>query len=96
VAEPLASDLNRRAAFEPLYDIHPRTGDTLEVFFADRSLETFGRGGAGWFWWSRRRGFSPTGPAAGPFPTSFAAFRDAVSGGQPIVSFGTRSSNRQR
>jgi hypothetical protein len=21
------------------------------VFYADRTLETFGRGGAGWFWW---------------------------------------------
>jgi hypothetical protein len=47
------------AAHEPLYDIDPRTGDAIEVFYADRELETFGRCGAGWFWWSRRRGFSP-------------------------------------
>ena len=39
---------------EPLFDIHPMTGASIEVFFAD-GLATFGRGGAGWFWWSRRR-----------------------------------------
>jgi hypothetical protein len=26
------------------FDIHPVTGASIEVFFADRSLETFGRG----------------------------------------------------
>ena len=44
---------------EPLYDIDPRTGLSFEVFYSDRTLETFGRDGAGWFWWPRRRGFSP-------------------------------------
>ena len=38
------------AAHEPLFDIDPRTGTSIEVFFADRALETFGRCGAGWFW----------------------------------------------
>jgi len=28
----------RLAAFEPLYDIDPRTGASLEVFYADRVL----------------------------------------------------------
>ena len=37
-------------AHEPLYDIDPRTGASIEVFYADRALETFGRCGAGWFW----------------------------------------------
>ena len=37
------------AAHEPLYDIDPRTGSSIEVFFADRTMETFGRCGAGWF-----------------------------------------------
>jgi hypothetical protein len=66
------------AAFEPLYDVHPRTGATIEVFYADRSLETFGRSGAGWFWWHRRRGFSPASHAIGPFATRYAAYRDAM------------------
>jgi hypothetical protein len=33
---------------DPLYDVDPQTGDTIEVFYADRELETFGRCGAGW------------------------------------------------
>jgi len=69
----------QRAHCEPLHDINPRTGVTFEVFYADRSLETFGRGGAGWFWWSRRRGFAPDGLASGPFATSYAAYRHAMS-----------------
>ena len=44
------------ARLEPLYDIHPLTGVSIEVFYADRTLETFGRGGPGWFWWPRWRG----------------------------------------
>ena len=68
----------QRARLEPLFDVHPRTGATIEVFFADRALETFGRCGAGWFWWARRRGCSPAGPATGPFATSYAAYRHAM------------------
>jgi hypothetical protein len=63
---------------EPLYDINPQTGVSIEVFYADRALETFGRGGAGWFWWSRERRHPPAGPATGPFPTSYAAYRHAL------------------
>jgi len=55
-----------RARHEPLYDVDPRTGVIIEVFFSDRSLETFGRCGSGWFWWPRRRGLSPEGAATGP------------------------------
>jgi hypothetical protein len=51
---------------DPLYDINPLTGVSFEVFYSDRTLETFGRGGAGWFWWSRERGCPPAGPATGP------------------------------
>jgi len=52
------SNPRQRAAHKPLYDIHPLTGISIEVFYADRTLETFGRCGAGWFWWSRRRRLS--------------------------------------
>jgi hypothetical protein len=72
---------------EPLFDVHPRTGISFEVFYSDRTLETFGRRGAGWFWWSRRRGFSPEGPATGPFPTSYAAYRHALTA-QQLGAFG--------
>jgi hypothetical protein len=64
--------------YEPLYDVNPATGVSIEVFYSDRTLETFGRDGAGWFWWLRRRGFSPDGPATGPFATSYAAYRHAM------------------
>ncbi|WP_439923334.1 hypothetical protein [Nitrobacter sp. JJSN] len=73
-----APSLKQRECREPLYDIHPLTGISIEVFYSDRTLETFGRGGGGWFWWSRRRGFSPDGPATGPFATSYAAYRHAL------------------
>lgn len=63
---------------EPIHDVHPMTGVNIEVFYADRALETFGRGGAGWFWWSRRRGSSPDGPPTGPFATSYSAYRHAL------------------
>jgi hypothetical protein len=66
---------NRHA---PIFDVHPQTGAPIEVFFDDLALETFGRGGAGWFWWPRRRGFSPDSPAIGPFATSYAAYRHAL------------------
>ena len=72
-----ASNPRHREQHEPLFDVHPRTGASIEVFYADRALETFGRSGAGWFWWSRRRGFAPHGRAIGPFPTSYLAYRDA-------------------
>ena len=65
---------------EPLFDIDLQTGASMEVFYADRTMETFGRCGTGWFWWLRRRGFSPDCPATGPFATSYAAYRHAMSG----------------
>jgi hypothetical protein len=82
------SNPGQRARHEPLFDVHPRTGASIEVFYSDRTLETFGRGGAGWFWWSRRRGFSPDGPATGPFATSYAAYRHAVK--RPDNEYGFR------
>jgi hypothetical protein len=58
------------------------TGMSIEVFYADRTLETFGRCGAGWFWCLRRRGFAPDRPATGPFPSGYAAYRHAMTTGQ--------------
>ncbi len=63
---------------EPLFDVHPRTGVSFEVFYADRTMETFGRGAAGWFWWPRRPRCRPDGSAIGPFATSYAAYRHAM------------------
>ena len=33
-----------RCAYDPIYDINPLTGIVIEVFYTDRTLETFGRG----------------------------------------------------
>ena len=79
--QTLAPKLAQSASREPLYDIHPLTGISIEVFYSNRTLETFGRGGAGWFWWSRERGFPPAGAATGPFSTSYAAYRHAMGTG---------------
>ena len=73
-----------QCAHEPLYDIDPHTGVSIEVFYADRELETFGWCGAGWFWWPRRRGFAPEGQPVGPFATSYAAYRHAMNTAVPI------------
>jgi hypothetical protein len=62
---------------QSLFDVHPVTGASIEVFYADRTLESFGRGGPGWFWHVRRRGFAPDGPAHGPFPSAYLAYREA-------------------
>jgi len=72
------SNPEHRARHEPLYDVSPRTGVSIQVFYMDRTLETFGRCGAGWFWWPRRRGCSPEGVATGPFATSYSAYRHAL------------------
>jgi hypothetical protein len=78
MAQPTAIGLNRRAAFEPLYDIHPQTGATIEVFYADRTLAaSFGVRGPAWLWWSCKQGVAPHKPA-GPFATSYSAYRDAI------------------
>jgi hypothetical protein len=62
-----------------MFDVHHVTDATIEIFFADRTLESFSRNGAGWFWWRRQGGFAPDGAAVGPFPTSFSAYRHLLS-----------------
>jgi hypothetical protein len=84
--------IDRRHQHEPLFDVHPVTGASIEVFYADRTLESFGRFGAGWFWQLRQRGFAPIGPAHGPFPSRYAAYRDAFVAIAPAL----RSSRSSR
>jgi hypothetical protein len=76
----MTSNSKQCARREPLHGINARTGVSFEVFYSDRTLETFGRAGGGWFWWSRRHGSAPEGPATGPFATGYAAFRNAFGG----------------
>jgi hypothetical protein len=74
----MSSSDHRQQKHASFFDSHPVTGFSVEVFWADRTLETFGGTGAGWFWWSRRRGLAPEGPAVGPFPTDYSAYRNAM------------------
>ena len=76
----------QRPRREALYDINPLTGISIEVFYSDRTLETFGRCGAGWYWCSRQRGFPPEGSPTGPFPTSYSAYRHAMNTTAPRLS----------
>jgi hypothetical protein len=79
VARAVISDPKRRTAFEPLYDIDPNTGASVEIFYADRALATsFGAPDAGWFWWTCQGGSLPEGEPSGPFGTSYTAYRNSV------------------
>jgi len=78
VARAVISGPKRCAVYEPLYDIDPQTGASIEVFYADPALaNSFGHG-TGWFWWTCRRGFLPDDLPTGPFATSYGAYRDAL------------------
>jgi hypothetical protein len=92
----VTSNQNQRSDREPLYDIAQETGISFEVFYADRTLETFGRGGAGWFWWPLRRGCSPDGPATGTFASSYAAYRHAMTTGRSFSDDARRSTRPSR
>ena len=69
----VTSKTERRAAYEPLYDIDPETGASIEVFYAGT------RGTAGW---SSQPGCLPDELPTGPFATSYKAYRDALERGQ--------------
>ena len=70
----------QRAPREPLYDVHPRAGARVEVFWMDAALAaSFGLGSAGWAWWSCSRGLTPDSLPRGPFATSYGAYRAALT-----------------
>jgi len=72
----VALDPQRCAKYEPLYDVDPSSGATVEVFYADRMFDGMR---AGWYWWSCKSGSVPKWPPKGAFRTSYSAYRDAVS-----------------
>jgi hypothetical protein len=74
----------RLAAFEPLYDIDPHTGGSIEVFYADGVLAVSFGMHSGWFWWTCQPGCLPGCPPTGPFPTGYSAYRDAMDGGKRL------------
>jgi hypothetical protein len=59
VARAVSSDPKRHTAYEPLYDIDPQTGASVEIFYADRALTKSFGARAGWFWWACQPGFLP-------------------------------------
>jgi hypothetical protein len=76
MARAVISDPKRRT-FEPLYDIDPQTGDSVEIFYADGALAaSFGTRDAGWFWWTCQPSCVPEDLPTGPFATSYAAYRN--------------------
>jgi hypothetical protein len=80
VAQAMISDPKRHIAYEPLYDVDPHTGASVEIFYADRAVaNSFGMRDAGWFRWSCRRGCLPDGMPTGPFSSSYLAYRDFVT-----------------
>ena len=77
---------------EPLYDIDPKTGASVEVFYADCALaRSFGTRGEGWFWWRCKPGCLP-GAVAGPFANNYLAYRNALGGLKSMARFGKRPS----
>ena len=85
MARATISDPKRHTACEPLYDIDPQTGASVEIFYADSALAASFSTPAGWFWWACQPGLLPGGLPIGPFDTSYAAYRN----------FATRSTTRQ-
>jgi hypothetical protein len=72
------SALPRRAAYEPLYEVDPRTGASVEVFYVSAVVaRSFGTCD-GWYWRTWRGGSFPDTPV-GPFATSYAAYRNIAS-----------------
>jgi hypothetical protein len=77
VARAVISDPNRHTAREPLYDIDPQTGASVEIFYADRAMaRAFGTSDFGWFWWMCRAGSLPDRLPTGPFANSYLAYRN--------------------
>jgi hypothetical protein len=86
VARAVISDPKRHTPYEPLYDIDPQTGASVEIFYADRALATsFGTRDAGWFWRSCLSGFLPDDRPTGPFANSYIAYRDRWASLKPTL-----------
>ena len=87
MARAVTSGVKRCGAYEPLYDINPLIGDSIEVFYADDELAKSFDAHTGWFWWTCRCGSVPNGPPTGPFATSCGAYRNvAIRLDSPIAS----------
>jgi hypothetical protein len=77
VVRAAISDPKRHTAYEPLYDIDPQTGASVEIFYADGAVaRSFGTSETGWFWWTCQSGSLPHNLPTGPFTSSYRAYRN--------------------
>ena len=75
---PITSPVGRSAGCT-LYEIDPRSGATIEIFYADSAFaQSFGARAAGWYWRHRQADYS-AGVPAGPFLICLDAYRDALA-----------------
>jgi hypothetical protein len=70
---------NANATTAPFYDVDWVNGRGIEVFFVDHEVARALSGSPGWYWWECYPGCLPEGDAFGPFPTSYRAYRDALT-----------------
>jgi hypothetical protein len=81
MARAVICDPKRHTAYEPLYDLDPQTGASVEIFYADPAVaRSFGTSEAGWYWWTCQNGSVPEGKPSGPFGTSYTAYRNFALG----------------
>jgi hypothetical protein len=72
----------RRASFEPIHDLDPRSGTTIEVFYVGSGLaNSAGLRRSGWFYSRGREGSLRRDPPIGPFTTAYSAYRAALGTG---------------
>jgi hypothetical protein len=71
--------MRNAAPNDALHDVDWINGRAIEVFYADEKLAREFGGSAGWYWWECYPGCLPESDAFGPFPTSYRAYRDALT-----------------
>jgi hypothetical protein len=83
MATAISSRAARRVEFA-FYEIS-KSGQTIEIFFADRVFaRSFGARAAGWYWRYRQADCSP-GKPTGPFLVCLDAYRDALRPLTPAI-----------
>jgi hypothetical protein len=77
--ETAALNSEAKMGRDPLYDWI--NGRAIEVFFVDARAAGQIGSSPGWYWWECYPRCLPEGDAFGPFPTSYRAYRDALTSG---------------
>jgi hypothetical protein len=67
------------ASTAPLHDVDWINGRATEVFYVSEAEACEFGGSIGWYWWRCFPGCLPDGDAFGPFPTSYRAYRHALT-----------------